>query len=88
MDLLQFNVPSSDKYALAVMDALFTEEELGSHCYTNSTKKKPPLSKEKVSLLEGTYNVSNLWHVCSNCSALLCRVHRKKVWKGGHGQSH
>ena len=47
------------KYALSLMDNLFTEEEMGQHCFEeNKRTTKPGLDKERVKLLEGgTYSV-------------------------------
>lgn len=43
-----------DKHALALMDALFTTEEMAVSVYRKSDRSnKPPLPEEKISLLEG-----------------------------------
>lgn len=44
-----------NKYALQVMDALFSDEEMASSCYITSKRtNKPGLDIERVTLLEGT----------------------------------
>ena len=46
----------ADKYALALMEALFTDEELAQSCYSSTSRStKTPLPKDKIELLEGTY---------------------------------
>ena len=53
--MLSLRATAQDKYALAILPALFTDEEMGQSCYaTSSRSTKPPLPAEKVSLLEGT----------------------------------
>ena len=42
----------SDKYALALCDALFSDDELAGSCTKRNTK--PPLDAKNVELLEGT----------------------------------
>lgn len=44
------------KYALALMDALFTDEEMGSSIYAASIhSKNPGLDGKKIGLLEGLH---------------------------------
>ena len=53
MNLLKLRVSNCEKYALLLMDALFTDEEMASSCYIETQRsKKSPLPKEKISLLE------------------------------------
>lgn len=43
-----------EKYALSLMDALFGDEEMANCCFSESKKStKPPLPREKTSLIEG-----------------------------------
>ena len=54
MDLLAVRAVNEEKYALQLMDILFTEEEMASSCYVASQRtKKPGLDCAKVRLLEG-----------------------------------
>ena len=54
VNLLQISAVNPQKYALALMDALFTEEEMSESCFKESKRStKPPLDKERVKLLEG-----------------------------------
>lgn len=49
-------MPDPVKYALALLDALFSQEQ-STCCYKESRKtvsKKPPMSPAKVNLIEGT----------------------------------
>ena len=56
VDLLKFRMTNCEKYALALMDALFTEEEMAVSCYSATPRsKKPPLPQEKISQLESMY---------------------------------
>ena len=58
MDLLAIKAAEPEKYALSLMEALFTDSELAISCYSSTTRStKTPLSKEKVALLEGTVTV-------------------------------
>ena len=61
VNLLQIRSQNPGKYALALLDALFSNEEQSTCCYKASTKtnsssvsQKPPLSPNRVKLLEGT----------------------------------
>jgi hypothetical protein len=54
--LLSIKAVDAPKYALNLLNALFTDEELGSSCYKKkprSKSEKPPLSPKRVALLEG-----------------------------------
>ena len=56
VDLLSIKAVGAPKYALNLLNALFTDEELGSSCYKKkprSKSEKPPLSPKRVALLEG-----------------------------------
>ncbi len=54
VNLLTFGITKADKYALALLDALFSEDELANSCYKATDRsKKGPLNEEKISLLEG-----------------------------------
>ena len=54
VNLLALRAVDEEKYALQLMDALFTDEEMSSSCYVSSQKsKKPGLDPVKVGLLEG-----------------------------------
>lgn len=62
MNLLGLRAVNPDKYALALMDALFDDETMASCCFqTTNRSTKPPLPRHKVKLIQGTaYSVSNL----------------------------
>ena len=54
VDLLTLRAPDFYKYALVLMDALFSDEEMAPCCFKESSKStKPPLSREKTKLMEG-----------------------------------
>ncbi len=56
VNLLTLGIRQADKYALALLDALFSEEELASSCYaTTKRSRKKPLPSERVALLEGIF---------------------------------
>ena len=45
-------------YALSLMDALFSDEEMGCKCFTcTSRSHKTPLSMDTLELIEGMFNV-------------------------------
>ena len=53
MDLLSIKAADPGKYALNLMNALFTDEEMGSSCYKKglgSKSEKPQLSPKRVKL--------------------------------------
>lgn len=44
------------KYALQLMDSLFTVDEMATHCFEKTKlSKKESLDKEKVNLIYGNY---------------------------------
>ena len=51
VNLLGIWASEQDKYALALCDALFEDEEPAASCYKKTVK--PPLSLRRVALLEG-----------------------------------
>ncbi len=54
MNLLLLRATSPEKYALALMDSLFTEEELSQSCFMASKRStKPPLNEQNIKLIEG-----------------------------------
>ncbi len=54
VNLLSLKAPQPEKMALHLMDALFTDEKMGTCCFVASSRsKKPALSHEKVALMEG-----------------------------------
>ena len=54
MNLLSLRAVNPEKYALALMDALFSDEDMGGSCYAVSKRStKPPLEQSKIQLLEG-----------------------------------
>ena len=55
VDLLSIRGTDPSKYAIQLMDILFTDQEMASSCYVASTKKtkKPGLDPVRVTLLEG-----------------------------------
>ena len=67
------------QYALNVMDALFTMEEMGTYCFReNSRTTKPGLDVKKVQLIEGKLQVYLYsYHYCA-----LYRLCQAQVWKG------
>ncbi len=55
VNLLSLRAVDPAKYALQLMEVLFTEDEMATSCYIASHRtKKPGLNKQKVLLLEGT----------------------------------
>ena len=57
MNLLTLKASQPEKMALHLMDALFTDQEMGTCCFVGSSRsKKPALPQEKVSLIEGVYS--------------------------------
>lgn len=59
MDLLAIKAVDPDKYALALMEALFTDQEMAASCYSQTKRStKPPLDEERIALLEGQFGVS------------------------------
>ena len=74
--ILRGNVPKQLAYNL--MDALFTVEEMGSHCFReNSKTTKPGLDLKRVKLLEGRF------HHYTPCTSVSLCVHGDKgeCWK-------
>ena len=54
MHLLRVKAKDEFKYVLALMDVLFTKEEMAKSCFAPSKKtKKPQLPAEKLKLIEG-----------------------------------
>ncbi len=54
MNLLFIRAMNPIKYALSLMDALFTYKEIGSHCYSRGKRgTKEELPGEKVQLMKG-----------------------------------
>eukprot|EP00731_Ephydatia_muelleri_P013442 Em0007g752a len=63
IDLLSIKAVDSAKYALNLMNALFTDEKMGSSCFKKrlgSKTEKPQLSPKRVGLLEGKDNLHSL----------------------------
>ena len=63
IDLLSIKAVDPAKYALNLMNALFTDEEMGSSCFKKrlgSKTEKPQLSPKRVGLLEGKDNLHSL----------------------------
>ena len=49
-----FGITKADKYAFALLDALFSEDKLANSCYKATDRsKKGPLNEEKIYLLKG-----------------------------------
>ena len=58
MNLLSIRSVNPAKCALALMDALFSDEEMGCKCFTcTSRSHKTPLPMDQVKLIEGMFNV-------------------------------
>ena len=56
MNLLKLRAVNPCKYALQLMDVLFTDSEMSTSCYASSNKSpKPGLDPTRVALLEGKY---------------------------------
>ncbi|KAL5467272.1 hypothetical protein EMCRGX_G031475 [Ephydatia muelleri] len=60
IELLKIDSTDIVKYGLALLDALFTDEEQATHCYkasgksnSSSVSAKPPMSPGRVKTLEG-----------------------------------
>ena len=83
--MLTIRASDPNKYALVLLEALFTDEELGRSCYAKTSRStKPPLPAEKIALLEGKYR-----KLCTRamllCNMLLCyRMHQTQIWQGGN----
>ena len=57
MSLLKIKADDPDKYALALLEALFLDEEMAKSCYRTSKRStKPGLSINKIELLLLDYN--------------------------------
>ena len=57
MNLLTLKASQLENIALHLMDALFTDQDMGTCCFVASSRsKKPALCHEKVSLIEGVYS--------------------------------
>ena len=55
--LLHIRALNPIKYCLALMDALFTDDEMATHCFSSgSSSTKNPLPQEKVDLIKGKEN--------------------------------
>ena len=72
VNLLVIRAVEPDKYALSLMDVLFTEVEMATCCYDNKKSSKPGLPPSKVQLLEGYALKLNLFWV-SQCLLLISR---------------
>ncbi len=58
VDLLAIRAMNPIKYSLALMDALFSDQEMGSNCFSRGRRgTKQELPQEKVKLIQG-YNSS------------------------------
>ncbi len=54
MDLLAIRAMNPIKYSLALMDALFSDQEMGSNCFSRGRRgTKQELPQEKVKLIQG-----------------------------------
>ena len=60
IELLKIDSTDIVKYGLALLDALFTDEEQATHCYkasgksnSSSVSAKPPMSPGRVKTLDG-----------------------------------
>ncbi len=51
--LLTIRALNPTKYTLALMDALFSDEEMGSSCFSSKRGTKPQLPQAKIKLIEG-----------------------------------
>ena len=52
--MLDIKAMNPEKYALALLSALFSDEELATSCYAETSRsKKPALPQEKIQILEG-----------------------------------
>lgn len=68
------------KYALSLMDALFSDDELGSKCFSCGKRAtKPQLSLEKIKLIEGKHSYVHSTTIIHSYIG-TCRVYRQKVW--------
>ena len=51
---MSLTAKTPDKYALQLMDVLFTDQEMGSSCFISSKySTKPGLDPKRVALLHG-----------------------------------
>ena len=78
--LLGIRAHDPAKYALALMDAIFSDEEMGTCCFVATKRStKPPLSVEKVKLIEGMLHLYVDWLNIQSCiisyqHKLLCNI--------------
>ena len=62
MNLLALRGVNPEKYSLALMDALFTDDELSVSCFAAMKRStKTPLDMERVELLKGLGECMALW---------------------------
>ena len=52
VNLLTLRVQDPDKYALVLMDALFTDNQMATSCLTATKRSKNALPADRVELLE------------------------------------
>eukprot|EP00731_Ephydatia_muelleri_P034398 Em0058g4a len=84
IDLLSIKAVDPAKYALNLMNALFTDEEMGSSCFKKrlgSKTEKPQLSPKRVGLLEASEGSGRgrKWRVCWDDVKIGKSVHSSKV---------
>ncbi len=62
IDLLSLRAFSHEKYALVMMEALFSDKEISGSCFMSSIRgwTKPSLPEAKTSLIKGILLVLNL----------------------------
>ncbi len=86
MNLLALRAVDEEKYALHLMDVLFTEEEMAQSCYISSQRsKKKGLDPKRVELLEGDTIVT---YVYNNYMYLFFEDCVKKVFGTKEFQNH
>ncbi len=57
VNLLVIRAMNAQKYALSLMDAIFSDEEMSKSCFSCGKRgTKPQLPQEKVKLIEGNYS--------------------------------
>lgn len=66
--MLNIRAAEPHKYALMLLDALFTDEEMASSCYAASKRsEKPELDRTRIRLLEGmrwfTYTHTCIYYI-------------------------
>ncbi len=78
MQLLTIRALNPAKYALALMDAIFSDEEMSSHCFACSPRgSKQQLPQEKINLITGILLIFLVIFMTSNRTFLADCIDKK-----------